>query len=51
MTTHAERYVRAALRDTSTEELRRLREKALDEWDVTSAALLDDILASRGEKP
>jgi hypothetical protein len=47
MTTHAERYVRAALRDTPTEELRKLRARALDEFDVTSAALLDEILAER----
>lgn len=47
MTTHAERYARAALTDMSTDDLLALRDKALDDFDVTSAAFIDEILAER----
>lgn len=47
MTTHAERYARQTLTDMSTEALLTLRNKALDDFDVTSAAFIDEILAER----
>ncbi len=47
METAAERYVRVALSERSVAELRELREKAVAEFDVHSAALLDKLIAER----
>ena len=45
--TAAERFVRVALLKKSVEELRELREKAVAEFDVQSAAFLDRLIAER----